>query len=148
MHINANFCFAIYLHFFLHFALYDICKCGEMRCQWVLKDYISRLQTSLVQFISDDIAKTKLSISTFLYCGEFVKISHCAVKFKAVPEKRIIYQSLLWLFWTGSTTLIWVATLPLIYNDIHYLHQCKLTMHITITTILFIILHFWIWLLI
>ena len=31
------------------------------------------LQTTLVQFISNGTAKTKLAILAFLYCGEFVK---------------------------------------------------------------------------
>ena len=36
-------------------------------------DYISGLQTSVVQFISNDASKTQLAILTFLYCGEFVE---------------------------------------------------------------------------
>ena len=38
-------------------------------------DNILRLQTSLVIFISNGTAKTKLGILPFLYCGEFVKNS-------------------------------------------------------------------------
>ena len=39
------------------------------------EDYILRLQTSLVLFISYGTAKMKLAILAFLYCGEFVKTS-------------------------------------------------------------------------
>ena len=34
---------------------------------------MSRLQTSLVQFLFNGTAKAKLAILAFLYCGEFVK---------------------------------------------------------------------------
>ena len=38
-------------------------------------DYLSRLQTSLVFLILIGLAKTKLAILPFLYCGEIVKNS-------------------------------------------------------------------------
>ena len=41
----------------------------------VKEDYVSRLQTSLVQFVYDGIAKMRLAILALLYCGEFVKNS-------------------------------------------------------------------------
>ena len=65
-------CIPIYLQFSSLFATYDASK-FETRYQWMQYDYISRLQTSLVQFLSNDTAKTKLAILAFLYCGEFVK---------------------------------------------------------------------------
>ena len=43
----------------------------------VHEDYILKLQISLVLFISNGKAKTKLVILAFLYCGEFVKNSLC-----------------------------------------------------------------------
>ena len=43
--------------------------------QLVQEHYIWRLQTSLVLFISNGTAKTKLAIFAFLYCEEFVKTS-------------------------------------------------------------------------
>ena len=41
--------------------------------------HISRLPTSSVQFPCSGIAKTKLAILAFLYCGEFVK-NHSILK--------------------------------------------------------------------
>ena len=46
------------------------------------EDYILRLQTSLVLFISYGTAKMKLAILAFLYCGEFVKTSIAFLKKK------------------------------------------------------------------
>ena len=39
----------------------------------VSKHWISMLHTSLILLILNDIAKTKLTILTFLYCEELVK---------------------------------------------------------------------------
>ena len=45
-----------------------------------------RLQISLVQFILNGRAKTKLAILAFLCCGEFVKTSNKKTNFaKKVP---------------------------------------------------------------
>ena len=69
-------CIPIYLQFPSLFATYDVSKC-EIRYQWILEVYyISRLQTSLVQFLSDGTAKTKLATLEFLYCLDFVKTSN------------------------------------------------------------------------
>ena len=38
---------------------------------------MSWLLTSLVQFLSDGTAKTKLAILALLFCGEFVKNPMC-----------------------------------------------------------------------
>ena len=46
---------------------------NDIRYQWVQTDYISRLKTLLVLFISNDRANTNLAILAFLYSGEFVK---------------------------------------------------------------------------
>ena len=34
---------------------------------------VTRLQSSLIHFLSNSLDKTKLAILAFLYCGEFVK---------------------------------------------------------------------------
>ena len=67
-------CITMYLQLRSFFAPCDISKC-EIRCQWVYEDYISGLKTSLVSFISNGTAKTKLPILAFLCCGEFMKTS-------------------------------------------------------------------------
>ena len=52
----------------------DVSKC-EIRYQLMYLVYTSVMQTSLVKFLSNGLAKTKLAILAFLYClycGEFV----------------------------------------------------------------------------
>ena len=46
-----------------------------IRYQWVLQDYISKMQTSMVLLILNGTAKIKLAILTFMYCKDFVKNS-------------------------------------------------------------------------
>ena len=65
-------CIPIHLQFPSLFSPYEVSKC-DISYQWLWVDYISRLQTLLVLFISNGIAKTKLAILAFLYRGEFVK---------------------------------------------------------------------------
>ena len=55
--IIANFVFPYICSFLPH----DVSKC-DIRYQWVQADYISRLKTLLVLFISNGTAKTKLAI--------------------------------------------------------------------------------------
>ena len=67
----GNFAFHEICSFFPLFEVYDVSKC-KIGYQWVWDNYIYRLHTSLVLFISNGIAKTKLAILVFLYCVEFV----------------------------------------------------------------------------
>ena len=65
-------------------------------------DYISGLQTSVVQLISNDASKTKLAILAFLYCGEFVQKSDCFVSYalgmlKLLQEQELNGEFLAWL---------------------------------------------------
>ena len=53
-------------------APYDVNKC-EIRYHGVQVYYILRLQISLISFISQETAKTKLAILSFLYYREFVE---------------------------------------------------------------------------
>ena len=64
---------------------YDVSKYGN-RCQCEEEDYMLRLQISLLLFISNGRAKTKLGILAFLCCGEFVKTS--IVADKGFPRRR------------------------------------------------------------
>ena len=70
--IIVNFVFQYIFLFRPLFALYDVGKC-EIRCHWVQEDYILMMQTSVIEFSSNGVAKTKLAILAFLYCGRFVK---------------------------------------------------------------------------
>ena len=70
----CQFCIPIHLQFPLLFVAYDFNK-YEIRYQWVQEDYVSRLRTSLVQFLSNGTAKMKLAILAFLHCENFVKTS-------------------------------------------------------------------------
>ena len=54
-------CIPIYMQFPSLFTPHDVSKC-DIRYQWVQADYISRLKTLLVLFISNGTAKTKLAI--------------------------------------------------------------------------------------
>ena len=57
----------IFAVFVFLFSPFYVSKC-EIRCQWVYEDYILRLKTSLVLFMSNVIAK--LVILASLYCKE------------------------------------------------------------------------------
>ena len=64
-----------YCHIFSPlFAPSDVSKC-RIRYQWGLEDKTSRLQTLLVLFFHNSIAKTILVKLAFLYYREFVKNS-------------------------------------------------------------------------
>ena len=85
---KCKFCIPIYLQFpslFLHY----VSKC-EITYQCVQENYISKLQTSLVQFVSDGTAKIKLAILAFLYCGEFVKNSIEFIRIFSINTKFVI----------------------------------------------------------
>ena len=67
-----------------------------MKLLCVQEYYISRLQTSLVHFISDGAARTKLAIVTFLYCRTFVKTSTATLsRIRYDGEKRFTLQPLI-----------------------------------------------------
>ena len=64
-----------YFHKCTKLAPRDVGKC-EIIYQWVQEDYISGLQSSLVQLVSNGAAKMNLEILAFLFCGELVKNSN------------------------------------------------------------------------
>ena len=64
------------------FAPDGVCKC-EIQYQWVLELCILKLPSSLILFISNDRAKTKMAILPFLYCGEFMKTSNGQAKVRS-----------------------------------------------------------------
>ena len=71
------------------FTPIDASKC-EIRSQFVQEDYIPRLQTSSAESIPKGIAKTKLAILAFMYCGEFVK--NCNVDSRVICKRKNLLE--------------------------------------------------------
>ena len=87
---HCQLCILIYLRFVSLFAPYNISKC-EIRWQWVHEDCISGLKNSLVLFISNGTAKTKLAILAFLCCAEFMK-NYCDWATVVVHKKKSSWE--------------------------------------------------------
>ena len=83
---------AIFFQFPPLFAPSDVSKC-RIRYQWGLEDKTSRLQTLLVLFFHNSIAKTKLAMLAFLYYIEFVKTSIDTLPFN-IPSPYIFSRIL------------------------------------------------------
>ena len=100
-------CIPIYLQFSSLFAPY-FCKC-EIICQQIQEDYISRMQTSLVWFISNGTAKIRLAIEFFTVCTKLAKMAILYSKDLTTAKKS-------YLQW-GSTKLPFLCFVQTVKNS-------------------------------